>query len=283
MATKTKTRIITYNLKDRGRQYRGQERHFDIPAIVRAINSPECQERVKSRDMLGFYGHWPRVRFGMTPSEGGIQGAVAPALVTTYLKAYEDGTIEHQEEFLDTDTGKIAWKMFEGRVGGFSSAIDQRRPAFYGFDYVNEPNYSTNRGYALDGVLSGEYTLDSTNPMTIEQVEAAMRDEQLHGLMALLDSVERQNKMANDTIESLRDEVDELHALLTKQGMKPKEIQAVLDGVPHVDNFSKRQLLAGCEAFNQLKDLPRFAQPKEAPEESNSEAIPGYMRIMRGF
>ena len=62
------TKIITYNLKDRGRQYRGKERNFNIRAIVDAINSPECQERVKNRDMHGFYGHLTRVKCGMIPN-----------------------------------------------------------------------------------------------------------------------------------------------------------------------------------------------------------------------
>ena len=122
--------LIRYNLKDRGRQFRGVERNFDIPAIVAAINSPACQERVKTRGMLGYLGHWVRIRFGLEPPEGGIaQGkaqAVEPAIVTTYLKAYPNGDIEHQTEFLDTDPGRIASRMYDSKVGGFSSAIDEK-------------------------------------------------------------------------------------------------------------------------------------------------------------
>ena len=88
------TKIISYNLKDRGRRYRGKDRNFDIAAIVKAINSPACQERVRKRDMLGYYGHWPRQKFGIYPAEGGIEGGkpavVEPALVTTLLRAYPD-------------------------------------------------------------------------------------------------------------------------------------------------------------------------------------------------
>jgi len=89
------TPLITYNLKERGRKHRGVERNFNIPKIVAAVNSPACQERVQNRDMIGFYGHWPRVKFGMNPAEGGIADgkaqAVEPALVTTHLVAHSDG------------------------------------------------------------------------------------------------------------------------------------------------------------------------------------------------
>ena len=63
---------IRYNLKDRGRTHTGQARNFNIPKLVAAINSDECQERVEARDMIGYLGHWPRVKFGLEATEGGI-------------------------------------------------------------------------------------------------------------------------------------------------------------------------------------------------------------------
>jgi hypothetical protein len=181
------TDLIRYNLTERGRTYRGKPRNFDIPSIVAAINSGPCQEKVKHRDMLGYYGHWPRVKFGMNPAEGGVVDGkavrVEPAIVTTHLKAFDDGTIEHRAEFLDNDAGKLAYNLYKSKAGGFSSAIDEFKrngPEFYGFDYVLEPNYSTNRGYevALDSAL----TLDA-----IEAVEAY--NEHIGGMARLLDSV----------------------------------------------------------------------------------------------
>lgn len=182
-----KTDIIRYNLTDRGRTYRGKPRNFDIPRIVAAINSGPCQEKVKHRDMLGYYGHWPRVKFGMNPAEGGVVDGkavrVEPAIVTTYLKALDDGTIEHQEEFLDNDAGKLAYNLYKSKAGGFSSAIDEYKrngPEFYGFDYVLEPNYSTNRGYDIS--LDSALTLDA-----VEAIEAYQ--EHVGGMARLLDSV----------------------------------------------------------------------------------------------
>lgn len=158
-----KTGIIKYNVKERGRQFSGVERNFDTVVLAQLVNGDAVQERVRSRDMLGYFGHWPRVKFGMNPTEGGIVGgkvvALEPAIVTTHLRALPDGTIEHEAEFLDTSTGKMAARLFASRAGGFSSAIDFKKAGsrqlpvdFYGFDYVLGPNFNHNRGYALDGV-----------------------------------------------------------------------------------------------------------------------------------
>lgn len=187
-----KTGIITYNVRDRGRQFRGQSRNFDSAALAQVVNSPETQERVRKRDMHGFFGHWPRVVFGMNPGEGGIykgkQITLEPALVTTLLEADGDGNIRHEAEFLNTAPGRTAARMFGSKAGGFSSAIQCRDYAgrdvpigFFGFDYVTEPNYSTNRGYALDGVEDApDMVLDAAI------AESAMTVKVLDGLYSRL-------------------------------------------------------------------------------------------------
>lgn len=207
--------LIRYNLKERGRKYRGRERNFNIKAMVESINGPATQERVQTRAMLGYFGHWPRVRFGMDPMEGGIADgkahALEPALVTVSIKAYEDGTIEHQTNFLDTDTGKLASRMFANRVGGFSSAIDSRNNELYGFDYVNEPNYSTNRGYdlVLDSVTSGA--------MTLEDVIAEEHAEQMQAMNRLFDMMQASVDLALDSASRFERENAELMSMLEKR------------------------------------------------------------------
>ena len=162
------TKTIRYNLKDRARKHRGQQRNFNIAKMVSLINGGAVQERVRMRDMHGYLEHLPRIKFGMNPGacqiEGGKMITIEPAIVTTMLKAYDDGTIEHTAEFLDTPPGQVAARMFNSNVGGFSSAIDEGAPEFYGFDYVSEPNYALNRGYtpALDSVRATA-TLDDVN------------------------------------------------------------------------------------------------------------------------
>lgn len=268
------TKVITYNLRDRGRQYRGKERHFNIRAIVSAINGPACQERVKNRDMLGYYGHWPRVKFGMNPAEGGLDAGkpslVEPALVTTLLRAHEDGTIEHQAEFLDNDPGQVAAKLYSGRVGGFSSAIDQTRPEFFGFDYVLEPNYSTNRGY----------TLDDVGDMTLDDIEAAIYDEQLRGLTRLLDSANAEREAASDVIERLSAENEQLLSMLAARGI---DAGTVLDAVAVAPLAVSVDVIERMKRDSQVfrsASLPQFVEPQQ---ESKPEASPLYGRLLGRF
>ncbi|HGM6620284.1 TPA: hypothetical protein ACKP6Y_001648 [Pseudomonas aeruginosa] len=248
--------VITYNLKERGREHRGVKRSFDIPAIVKAINSPKCQERVRTRGMLGFFGHWPRLRFGLEPAEGGIaEGkaqAVEPAVVTVMLKAHSDGTIEHKTEFLDTSTGQLAARMYANRVGGFSSAIDPRAPEFYGFDWVNDPNYSTNRGYdlALDSVANGEMTLDD--------VLLAEYAEQTTGMNRLMSMLESNMQLALDTAARLERENSDLLDILSR-----KNAAGSADFTPATEGAFAR-LERDRRFFLDSAALPDFKSPEAA-------------------
>jgi len=269
------TKVITYNLKERGRRYRGKERNFNIRAIVDAINGPACQERVANRDMVGYYGHWPRLKFGMRPVEGGLDGGrpalVEPALVTTLLRASPDGTIEHQAEFVNNDPGQVAAKLYAGRVGGFSSAIDPMRPEFFGFDYVLEPNYSTNRGY----------TLDDVNGMTLDDIEAAIYDEQLRGVLRLLDSANDERDRASDVIEHLRAENEHLLGLLAAKGVDAALVldsAAIAPMAVSVDMADRIQRDA--QAFRGASSLPGFVKPKADDQASEP---PLYGRLLNKF
>lgn len=278
------TPIIRYNLKDRGRQHTGQRRNFNIKAICDAINSPACQETVAVRGMIGFYGHLPRVRYGMTPVEGGIEGGkyapVEPAIVTTYLKADYDGNVEHRTEFLDTAAGRLAAKLWEEKVGGFSSAIDQARPEFFGFDYVASPNYVNNsfRGVVLDDV-------SGANPhgLTYDDIYAAEQDEQAQAMVALLDSARMERDRASEVIEHLRAENEQLISLLASKG---QDVGAALDSAAimpiavSVSALERMQLDSA--AFMGAGQLPQFAQA--APSKADpAQDIPLYGRLLGLF
>ena len=83
---------IRYNLKDRGRQFRGQERNFNIKALCDSIMSGPTQERVKTRAMLGYFGHKPRILAGMEPMESlvinGKYNEIEPAIVSRWSKVF---------------------------------------------------------------------------------------------------------------------------------------------------------------------------------------------------
>jgi len=268
------TKVITYNLKERGRQYRGKDRNFNIRAICDAINSPACQERVANRDMLGYYGHWPRIKFGMNPAEGGLSAGraslVEPALVTTLLRAHPDGKVEHQAEFLNNEPGLVAAKLHAGRVGGFSSAIDQTRPEFFGFDYVLEPNYSTNRGY----------TLDDVGGMTLDDIEVAIYDEQLRGVMRLLDSANSASLLADQVIEHLRAENEQLLSMLASKGRSGSVLDALPIAPIAVSIDPMNRMRRDADAFRSAETLPQFVEPQEAADPVNQ---PLYGRLFSQF
>lgn len=264
----TTTPVIRYNLRDRGRQFTGQPRNFNVRAVCDAINSPATQEVVALRTMFGYYGHGPRIRFGLDAVEGGIHAGkyipVEPAFITTHLKADYDGNVEHRAEFLDTESGRIAEKLWNNKVGGFSSAIDTARPAFHGLDFVLAPNFSANsyRGVALDDAEGGGYaapvmTYDAA--YTLEQAERA----QGGAMSALLDSVQAERLRTSAVIERLQMENEQLLSALARKGIKAS---AVLDAAPvlpmtvALDGVAR--LHRDVQEFRSLKTLPEFVAPQ---------------------
>lgn len=235
MKMTSRTGVIKFNVKDRGRQHRGQDRNFDTVVMAQLINSPAVQEKVKHGDMVGYLGHWPRVKFGMNPAEGGIVDgkavALEPAVRTIYLKAFPDGTIEHEEEFLGTTPGKMAARMHASKMGGFSSAIDTRRIAekqsptgFYGFDFVYEPNFTHNRGYAvaLDGVFDEESVFDAI----------AEQQQMLAVFDGMFDQVQSAYDNLRATLDTVLAENEGMIDQLARLGRKKEE--PVLDSLINV-------------------------------------------------
>lgn len=280
----TTTPLIRYSLKDRGRKFTGQPRSFNIQAIVDSINSPECQERVAARDMLGYFGHWPRVRFGMMPQEGGLDGgksqAVEPAIVTTHLKAYPDGTVEHQTEFLDTDAGRIAEKMWAAKVGGFSSAIDVNKPRMFGFDYVNTPNYLANshRGVVLDDAGDAvELTLDA-----VVELEAEER-EQADAISILLDNVQAERTAIALVVERLQIENEQLISMLASTGRKAESVLDSESALPiSVSERKARQMQRDAAMFRSTEALPQFVGPAVL-DKSEPSPVGVESRLIRRF
>lgn len=221
-----KTGKIRYNVQNRGREHRGKDRRFDLRAMAALVNSPEIQERVRNRDMVGYYGHWQRMKFGLIPPETVIVDGkvinIEPAIVTTHLHADDDGNIEHETEFLDNPSGKIAARLHGSKTGGFSSAVHAKPRGnfdvptiFAGFDYVLEPNYTTNRGYVFDGIMDGEITPDGE----LMLLDSVMHSAQaLSAMNVLYDSLQNDHALAMQTIQRLMEENEELLALQARGG-----------------------------------------------------------------
>jgi hypothetical protein len=254
------TDSISYNVRDRGRKARGQDRNFDTAALARLINGAGVQEKVKHGDMLGFLGHWPRIKFGMEPAEGGIvdgKAVVLPVAIRTIeLSALPDGTITHRTEFLDTEHGQAALSLYKSKVGGFSSAIDtipNTTPAisrgFHGFDFVHEPNFSKNRGHSitLDGV-NGEDVAGLLDAVMLMAGEGDME------MYALFDSLHGQHLTALQAMERMARENDWLINRLAK--IKGTDAASVLDGIAMEDVRT---------APGRNVELPDFAKFKTEP------------------
>ncbi|MCP5245688.1 MAG: hypothetical protein H6937_06995 [Burkholderiales bacterium] len=258
------TPLIRYSLKDRGRKHTGKERSFNIKALFDFVNGDACQETVESRGMVGYYGHWPRIRFGMDPTEGGLDNGkpvpVEPAFITTHLKMLDDGVIEHKAEFLDTTSGKLAEKLFfDNKTGGFSSAIDANINKLYGFDYVIEPNFLNNsfRGVTLDDAMGG-----NLGELTYDDVYAAECEEHANSMMALLDSIKSEREVSSETIERLQQENEQLMSFLTTHNVDPSAVldSAVKSSHILVDRGATQQILDDVNGFKHEK-LPQTGQP----------------------
>jgi hypothetical protein len=237
-----KTSKITFNVNELQRQHTGQRRCYDNVGLARLINSPEIQERVSKGDLIGYYGHWPRKKFGMQPQEGGMDGSkpitLKPAIRTTFLEADNKGNLTHQTEFLDTQEGKDAYDLFQNKVGGFSAAmttapkgVTEIPVRFYGFDYVLEPNFSGNRGYtmAFDSVPN--------DPLILERFDSINDEGDTGELIHVFDSVEDevlyQNQVMGDLYRRLQGDyrhvLDSAGAMSGEKAHLEQTIQEMLD------------------------------------------------------
>ena len=215
-----KTEILKYNLHDRGRKHTGQDRsNVDVSAMIQRINSPDTQELVSTGGLLGYYGHQIRQRFGMMPPEtamiDGKKIHLEPAFKTVLLKAHPDGTVEHQAEFLNNETGQFVANQYKAKVGGFSTAVSYVQNGlklipklFAGFDFVFQPNFATNigNGVLLDGLFCNDETAlfdsienDAAQAQLAQVLELSIVQsyDNIHAQMALM----QQNEQAMDVIQ----------------------------------------------------------------------------------
>lgn len=220
-----KTRLITYNLADRDRTHVGVDRSdMDIRSMVNRINAPDVQELVNSGDMFGYYGHELRGRFGMNPPDvwvnpnTGENIRIEPAIRTIKLSADNDGNVTHQEEFLDTDTGKYSQRLYANNAGGFSSAVVRKRNSagkyditgFHGFDYVRSPNYNTNRGNGMFDALfwlddEDEAAFDSATGISPERaaLNAALETAIIHQLDSITTAIHADTMVSHYQSEAM--------------------------------------------------------------------------------
>jgi len=300
MARRT-TGVIRYNLNDTGRAYTGQPRKLDIDAAMRLFNGPQVQESIRKGDIVGYVGHQFREKYGLdvpeTVIEGGRAVVLEPAVRTVMARCLPDGTLEHEQEFLDTAGGRIAARLWDSKAFGFSSAIyapeqnGVRVPLnYFGMDFVRAPNYDGNRGYST--------MLDSVGPGCFAASDMFVTDN-----AALLDSVDAMIRASDEQAEQIseaylracaqNDELVELNArLMEKLRAKGGEM---LDSAAGADNGTMTRPLVmdkGASMMDSAKlfmsaDLPTFEEPKKetsAPESGAMEKALGLVgTIFRGI
>lgn len=233
---KNRTDTITFNCNDRKRFHTGRNRQYDLRAVNLLINDKVVQERVQHRDIFGYFGHWIREEFGVQPQEGGIiDGKIVipePALNIIELSADDKGNISFKVEFLDTPMGRMAKRLYLNKKGGFSivwrfaskfPSPKQYPYEFFGFDFVIAPNFSGNRGYAMDSANSG----DDLEDMAMDSTEGIGAMQSVIGLTRLVDSLQNSQELMEDTIARQQATIDEL-VLLNARG---KRGTVAMDGI----------------------------------------------------
>jgi hypothetical protein len=297
---------ITFNCRERLRRHRGRDRNFDSAAMAAVVNSPAVQERVAKGDMLGYYGHLPRVMFGMEPGEAAVHNGkmvlLEPAIATTKLTAGLDGVITHEVQFLDTAGGRMAARLHGNNKGGFSSAISCRSAdgkavpyEFHGFDFVFEPNFSGNRGYCLDGVLDG-VDGDNFDPHPGAALDSVAAGRELHlvgALDGMLASMQSEYELLLAGHARLQAENVELMSILTR---RPEHVQAAARSVlAALDSAAARgtdalsaarrrgavsELREVAEVFDSVALVQRVEEPRPAQDDGLPQAFKDQMRSL---
>lgn len=153
----TRTVTDSFNVYKEGRMG-GNGRRYVIHSVRAMLESPATQEGLRLGELYGYFGHGRRQLTGkMRPAEVEvvmINGKPVvienvPSNRTTAISLDDDGTIHHTQEVLDTPTGLIVQSMLDSFAGGWSWACEgpsskvtgDHPRAYYGCDYVLQPNY----------------------------------------------------------------------------------------------------------------------------------------------
>lgn len=271
-----KTKLITYNLSDRGRSKEvGMDRSdVSVQSMVDNINATRTQELVASGDMYGYYGHELRGRFGMNPPDVWVNPntnetiRIEPAIRTIKLSADSDGNVTTQHEFLDTDSGKYSERLYANKVGGFSSAVMRKMGAnglydvtgFHGYDFVRQPNYNTNRGHGIFDALfieqeDGEFAFDSVAGMTAQQsvIKSALETAIVHQYDSILTAIQSDaviNHYQNEVIAAQEEAINRQARLDNIRASQKSRKEAVFDSLI-CPSVSFDAITAQWDSFNQ--------------------------------
>ncbi|HDS1207812.1 MULTISPECIES: hypothetical protein [Shewanella] len=238
-----------FDLRNHGRSD-GNGRGYLINAVRSIIGNKHFQERLKLRELYGYFGHVRRqVADKMELAEVEIvyiDGKPVvienvPSNVLVDISVSDEGIVTHTEDFLNTPGGIAAKAMDDAGVGGFSWAVDGYRTpsgavatALWGFDYVKHPSYIDKRKME----------------MMLESISATSEHD---GIMHMLESVgfkgcaekvmdywERASVMDADDIADLGSKVLMFESVV-------QELQGTLDNVSRQNLFREHAMMEAIE------------------------------------
>lgn len=155
-----KTVKETFNIHNDGRKHNPIPQKFMLAALQEVFGASETKERIGLREAVGYFGHGLREMTGkirpreveMIERNGKITAVnLVPAVRTKSVNVDSSGNVVHEQEFLDTETGRAALAVYESGSGGFSWAMSGSNGhhtqqgsvarKFAGFDFVMQPNF----------------------------------------------------------------------------------------------------------------------------------------------
>lgn len=300
-----KTKAITYNIKERGRKYNGQDRsNVDVQSMVDAINSPAVQELVATGDLYGYYGHEVRMLHGMNPpdtvfTDDGREIHIAPASRTVELFADSKGNITHRQEFFENKVGDFAYEQYKAKIGGFSSAVEFDKQlskngflyvnGFFGFDFCKLVNYHTNKGFgAFDGLMFDSLQNPTDEQLMLKQALEKVLIAQYDSIYQIMDSKQdvqtatqmidfyQQEALASQ--QQLMDYINRKERLAQKRQNRQEQLldSLICPSAP----FS--QFLDEVKAFDSV-DLNRVNRSGKSQTPEQNRDYSGLTRIFGGY
>ena len=231
-------RIIraTFNVLDTGRKYTGKQRDYILDNIKEVINSPAVRERLRLRQLQGYFGHTMRELAGKLslsaknvlnlPNGQQIVADAIPGCVTTDLSIDDLGNVTLVQEVLDNDEGNKIWSLHKNRIGGFSWAASGGTSggntlisSLFGFDYVPDPLNANNRGWVMD---SNEEVADRNTLLK------ALKDEGVDKPGTVLDSWYASMTLANNKYQQ---QICEIEIMLLDANQEKDALQQVNDSL----------------------------------------------------
>ncbi|WP_163003743.1 hypothetical protein [Pseudomonas viridiflava] len=283
--------MIRYNLNDNGRTFTGQPRKIDIDAAMRLFNGVALQEAIAKGDVVGYIGHQYREKFGLDVPEtvivDGKEVYLEPGTRTIYLKCFPNGDVEHEQEFPATACGRVAQRLWEGKMYGFSSAIHApevnglRSPrGYFGMDLVRAPNYDANRGYTtmLDSVSAGGFgttdTFLSDNAAMLDSVDAMIRESD-----KMAEEISKSYLQQCELNDELLDRVAQLQERLVAAGQPAPMLDSANQGMVRGINMNKgEEMLDSAKRF-MTADLPGYEDPEK--DKADAEEAKGVISTVK--